>query len=190
MTWVEHTGGLTFSWNVVGGTILYASGKCLIDLEWPLCGDFLMILSVPWLSCVRCCVTDKAVPWKESWLDVDEGLWSILSRFPVVKMSFRRTVGHTTPSFSNMLITRLASSVENWRTLSYETDKPCVNSMSMSARFLVLLWISRPRYRGRTGSLSRLCLVAVDCLVDFSRFLALKMVSCAMEETALFTCKI
>ena len=125
------------------------------------------------------CVIDKAVPWNESWLDVDDGLWSMLSRFTVVNSSSLRVVGHTMPSLS-LSITRLASSVDSCNTLSYDTDRPFSKRISISSGLRVLLWMRRPRYR--TVSRSGLCLTALESLL--LRLTALKTSNWVMDEAA------
>ncbi len=147
ITWSSVVVGMMFSGRETGGTLVYDSGNGLIDFifGWSLLsGIFWGILTTPWCSFVTCYVIDNAVPWKESWLEVHDGLWSMLSRFPVVSSSSRRIVGQTMPSFPYILITLFASSVDSCKTLSYDTDKPLSKRMSMRSRLRVLLWMSRP----------------------------------------------
>ena len=59
-----------------------------------------------------------------------------------------RVADQTQPSFSYLLIAVLASSVESCNALSYDTDSPLLNKLSMRSRLRVLLWMSRPRYNG------------------------------------------
>ena len=70
---------------------------------------------------VVCCVIDVAVQWKESGLEVDDELCSMLSRFPVVNCAALRVDGQTLPSFSYMSIVLLACSV--LRVLSAHQNK-------------------------------------------------------------------
>ena len=84
-------------------------------------------------------MTDIAVPCKASQLGVDDGLWSILSKFPVVNRSFLRINGQTISFFSNILVTLLASSVDTCKTRSYDTDMPFSKKMSIKSRLRVLL---------------------------------------------------
>lgn len=60
----------------------------------------------------QCC------PWNAA-CEVDEGLWSIFSRLPVVNKASLSIEEQTIPF---KLMTRLATSWVSWRILSYETD--------------------------------------------------------------------
>ena len=88
INWPSVAGGvgLIFSGSKTGGTVVYDCGKDLTDFDfggsvvWGIrTGD----LVIPAFSFVKCCVIDKAVPWKDSCDDVDDGLWSTLSRSSV-----------------------------------------------------------------------------------------------------------
>ena len=60
-----------------GGTSVYDFGRDLLDFPfgWDLfCAVSMYILTTPAFSLVVCCVIDIAVPWKESRLEVEEGL--------------------------------------------------------------------------------------------------------------------
>ena len=59
-----------------------------------------------------------------------------------------RVAEQTQPSFSYLSISVLASSVESCKALSYDTDSPLSNKLTMGSRLRVLLWMSRPRYNG------------------------------------------
>ena len=59
-----------------------------------------------------------------------------------------RVAEQTQPSFSYLSIAVLASSVESCKALSYDTDSPLLNKLSMRSRLRVLLWMNRPRYNG------------------------------------------
>ena len=56
-----------------------------------------------------------------------------------------RVAGQTQPSFSYLPTAVLASSVESCNALSYDTDSPLSNKLTMGSRLRVLLWMSRPR---------------------------------------------
>ena len=59
-----------------------------------------------------------------------------------------RVAGQTQPLFSYLSIAVLVSSVESCNALSYNTDSPLLNKLSMRSRLRVLLWMSRLRYNG------------------------------------------
>ena len=59
-----------------------------------------------------------------------------------------RVEGQTQASFSYLSIPVLASFGESCSTLSYDTDSPFSNKLSMRSRLRVLLWMSRLRYNG------------------------------------------
>ena len=63
-----------------------------------------------------------AVPWNAECIEVDERLWSMLSRLPVVKRSFLRTLGYTTPASSKEANALFATPVAICCTRSYDTD--------------------------------------------------------------------
>ena len=68
--------------------------------------------------------------------------------FPVVNSLSIRVAGQTQSSFSYLSIAVLASFVESCNALSYDTDSPLSDKLSMRSRLRVLLWMSRPRYNG------------------------------------------
>ena len=96
------------------------------------------------------------------WLDVDEGLWSILSRFPAVKSLCIRVAEQTQPSFSYLSIAVLASSVESCKALSYDTDSPLSNKLSMRYPVCVFCFGWAGRDTMDELSRSRLCLTATE----------------------------
>ena len=59
-----------------------------------------------------------------------------------------RVAEQTQPLLSYLSIAVLASSVESCKALSYDTDSPLSNKLSMRSPLRVLLWMSRPRYNG------------------------------------------
>ena len=59
-----------------------------------------------------------------------------------------RVAGQTQPLFPYLSIAVLVSSVESCNALSYNTDSPLSNKLSMKSRLRVLLWMSRLRYNG------------------------------------------
>ena len=81
-----------------GGTSLCVMGNTFMDFRcWFLFPPTpLWSRTIPLLSRETCCVSEIAVSRNELCADVEDGLWSILSRLPVVNRTFRRFVGHTT----------------------------------------------------------------------------------------------
>ena len=66
----------------------------------------------------------------------------------MVNSLYIRVARQTQPSFSYLSIAVLASSVKSCNALSYDTDGPLSNKLSMKSRLRVLLWMSKPRYNG------------------------------------------
>ena len=101
-------------WYAAGFTIVYVSGSVLIVLGLSVSVSCVeRSRATPMLEVEQCCVRDIAVPWKDDRAEVDEGSWSMLSRFPVVNNPVRSDLGQTTPSSSNARIASFPRSVDS-----------------------------------------------------------------------------